>query len=343
MACANNWRRNFIAKSNRLAYIKATGGCVHKLLFLCDISFSKSKMKFLPLHALRCFECAGRRSSIKEAAQELHITPAAVSQQISKLESRLGVQLFVRSVRRITLTDEGQRYLQSIRSAFRLIDDATQALTGKMGPLTITVSCTVGFAMQWLLPRLSSWEVLAPDVEVRISTGNRLVHLGADGIDFAVRHGLGRYEGLTAECLIDDQLQPVCSPELQGGMQGAITIEDLRNFTLLHDEHRLDWALWLQAVGAQDGDGNRGPVFVNSNGVIEAAIAGRGIALVRESLVKEELTNRRLVMPFGTKIKSGIAYYLVYEPTTLAQAHHQRFRDWIHKEAADGMGLQSHR
>ncbi|MDE2130580.1 MAG: LysR family transcriptional regulator, partial [Betaproteobacteria bacterium] len=144
--------------------------------------------------------------SMKEAAQELHITPAAISQQISKLESRLGVQLFVRS---ITLTDEGQRYLQSIRSAFRLIDDATQALTGKMGPLAITVSCTVGFAMQWLLPRLSSWEVLAPDVEVRISTGNRLVHLGADGIDFAVRHGLGRYEGLTAECLIDDQLQPV--------------------------------------------------------------------------------------------------------------------------------------
>lgn len=297
-------------------------------------------MKSLPLHALRCFECTGRRLSMKEAAQELHITPAAISQQISKLESRLGVQLFVRSVRSITLTDEGQRYLQSIRSAFRLIDDATQALTGKMGPLAITVSCTVGFAMQWLLPRLSSWEVLAPDVEVRISTGNRLVHLGADGIDFAVRHGLGRYEGLTAECLIDDQLQPVCSPELQGG--GAITIEDLRYFTLLHDEHRLDWALWLQAVGAQDGDGNRGPVFVNSNGAIEAAIAGRGIALVRESLVKEELTNRRLVMPFGTKIKSGIAYYLVYEPTTLAQAHHQRFRDWIHKEAADGMGLQSH-
>jgi len=300
-------------------------------------------MKFLPLHALRCFECTGRRSSIKEAAQELHITPAAVSQQISKLEGQLGVQLFVRSVRRITLTDEGQRYLQSIRAAFRLIDDATQALTGTMGPLTITVSCTVGFAMQWLLPRLSSWEVLAPDVEVRISTGNRLAHLGADGIDFAVRHGQGNYEGLTAECLINDQLQPVCSPELQGGMQGAITVEDLRQFTLLHDEHRLDWTLWLEAVGAQDVDGNRGPVFVNSNGVIEAAIAGRGVALVRQSLVKEELANRRLVMPFGTKIKSCIAYYLVFEPTTLAQAHHKRFRDWIHKEAADGMGLNSSR
>lgn len=292
-------------------------------------------MKFPPLYALLCFEAAGRHASMKNAAAELFVTPAAISQQIAKLEKALGKSLFIRNTKRLELTAEGKIYLRAIRPALGQIADATQRLMSDNGPNTITVSCTSGFAMQWLLPRLPAFQALCPEAEVLISTTNRLVDLLGDGVDFAVRHGLGRYPGLEVETLINDRLQPVCSPALLPDAELLSSPIDLRHFTLLHDEHREDWALWFRAVGIDDVEQalNRGLVFVDSNGVVEAALAGMGIALVRRSLVRDELASGRLVVPFRVTIETPIAYYLVYDETAILPRASRQFRDWIVAQA----------
>ncbi len=149
---------------------------------------------------------------MKAAADELCVTSSAVSQQIAKLESMTNSRLFIRSPRRLELTTEGRIYLRAIRPAFNQIAEATQRLMNEGKANKVTVSCTSGFAIQWLLPRLPAFEKANAGVEVQISTTNRQVDLLSEGIDFAIRHGAGDYPGLESECLINDKLLPVCSP-----------------------------------------------------------------------------------------------------------------------------------
>lgn len=290
-------------------------------------------MNLPPLYAVLCFSAVGRKSSVKIAAEELHVSPAAVSQQIAKLEKTLGVQLLIRSTRRVELTEAGKIYLREVEPALRRIAEATQRVTRKPERLTITVSCTVGFAMQWLLPRLPAFQALEPRIDVRINTTNRLVNLLTEEIDFAVRHGSGTYPGLEAERLINDRLHPVCSPSLLPDGARLSAPGDLARFPLLHDEHRGDWDMWLRSVGADHVDPNQGPIFVESKGAIDAAVAGQGIALMRKSMVRDELSGGKLVIPFHTAIETPIAYYLVYDSTVLLQKHNEHFRKWIIAQA----------
>ena len=286
-------------------------------------------MKLPPLHALMCFEATARHLSMKKAAEELCVTSSAISQQIARLEDMTSVRLFIRSPRTLALTDEARIYLRAIRPAFSQIAEATQRLMNEGKPNKITISCTSGFAIQWLLPRLPAFEKENPGVEVQISTTNRRVDLLSEGIDFAVRHGAGRYPGLESVCLLNDRLQPVCSPRLIPRTQPLSSPLDITRYTLLHDEHRMDWAIWFNAVGLPGADTNKGPVFVDSNGVLEAALAGKGIALIRSALVREELINGSLINPLRVAIESPTAYYLVYDESALLQRISRRFRDWI--------------
>lgn len=290
-------------------------------------------MNLPPLYAVLCFSVVGRKSSVKLAAEELHVSPAAVSQQIAKLEKTLGIQLLIRSTRRIELTEAGKTYLRDVEPALRRIADATQRVTRAPERLAITVSCTVGFAMQWLLPRLPGFQALEPGLDVRINTTNRLVNLLTEEIDFAVRHGSGTYPGLEVERLINDRLHPVCSPSLLPGGARLPAPLDLASFPLLHDEHRRDWGMWLRSVGTDNVDPNQGPIFVESKGAIDAAVAGQGVALMRKSMVRDELSSGKLIIPFHTAIETPIAYYLVYDRTVLLQKHAERFRKWIIAQA----------
>lgn len=291
-------------------------------------------MKMPPLHALMCFESAARLMSIKAAAEELCVTSSAVSQQIAKLENFTSTRLFIRSPRRLELTIEGRIYMRAIRPVFGQIAEATQRLMNEGKANKVTVSCTSGFAIQWLLPRLPAFEKANPGVEVQISTTNRQVDLLSEGIDFAIRHGAGNYPGLTSEVLVNDNLLPVCSPRLLAAESELSGPRDVAKYPLLHDEHRLDWALWFHTLGIDDVKSDTGPIFIDSNGVIEAAIAGRGIALVRRALVREELRSGLLINPLKISLHSPIAYYLVYEESALLQKISRRFRDWISAAAA---------
>ncbi|MFZ6873351.1 transcriptional regulator GcvA [Undibacterium sp. Di27W] len=282
-----------------------------------------------PLKALQYFECASRHLSVKHAAEELHVTPAAVSQQLGKLADILQIALFKKDQRGIALTVEGEHYFMGIRTAFRQIEEATRRLQEQRRPARITVSCTTGFTMQWLMPRLPQFHQAHPSIDVRISTTNRLADFASDDVDFAVRHGLGNYPGLEAEMLIDDPLQAVCSPRLLKGRKQLKSVDELSAFTLLHDEHRQDWRMWLQATAAQQVDWDSGPVFADSNGALEAARRGLGMALARKTLVREELKNRELILPFKASVKTGIAYYLVYPSVVLLKEEARQFKDWL--------------
>ncbi|EMB4322468.1 transcriptional regulator GcvA [Pluralibacter gergoviae] len=292
-------------------------------------------MKMPPLHALMCCEAAARHMSIKLAAEELCVTASAVSQQIAKFEALINVRLFIRAPRGLALTDEGRQYLAAIRPAFAQIEAATQHLLSRGRSNTVALSCTRGFAVQWLLPGLAEFEQANPGVEVQIATTNRRVDLLAEGYDFAIRHGGGSYPGLEAERLVDDDLCPLCSPQLLAPRRALNSPVELSDYPLLHDEHRGDWALWFSALGFAGVNTGRGAVFIDSNGVLEAAIAGQGIALVRRSLARDALRQGLLVPALAQSVASPIAYYLVYAPSAMLQPVNRRFRDWITSRAAE--------
>lgn len=285
------------------------------------------------LKGLRAFEAAARYRSVTLASNELNVTPGAVSLQIRELEARLGVQLFFRKPRSIQLTREGERYYGALRTAFRMMREATAELTARSEITVLTLSCTPTFAVQWLMPRLPSFQQQHPHVDVRISVTNRLVDFSRDDVDLAVRHGFGRYEGLESIRFIDDSTLPVCSPqflEKYGSLQEA---SDLKSVPLLHDENRNEWRRWLEAAGASDVDASGGTVFIDSNGALDAAKAGHGIALTRRSLVSRELAEGALIAPFGKDMASTLAYFLVYPRRMLDNPDLVTLIEWMLSQA----------
>ncbi|CAM3479941.1 LysR substrate-binding domain-containing protein [Paracidovorax anthurii] len=289
-------------------------------------------MRLPPLTAVRFFEAAARHLSVRGAAQELHVTPGAVSQQLRKLEEFLGCALFERLPRGLALTAAGQDYRAACGEALALIGHATARLSVQ-GRRAVLVSCTPGFAVQWLVPRLQDFHRLAPDTDVHVSTTDRLVDLAAEGVHFAVRHGLGAYPGLRSEVLVADDLVPVCSPRLIAPRRVARRA-DITSDRLLHDEHRGDWRLWCAAQGMAGLDCEQGVVFSRSNGAIEAALAGRGFALARRAFVARELATRALVGVQAAPLATALAYRLVYRPEALVDPALRTFHGWITAQAA---------
>lgn len=285
------------------------------------------------LSGLRAFEAAARHLSVTLAAGELNVTPGAVSLQIRELEQSLDIRLFDRRPRQLALTEHGEGYFKAMRSAFRMMREATDELLARAkSPATLSISCTPTFAAQWLVPRLPNFEELVPGADIRIGASNRLVDFARDGVDIAIRHGFGRYEGLVSERLLDDDLVPVIAPALRETIP-LDAPDDLVRHILIHDVHRQDWRLWLEAMGVTDIDALRGPVFTDSNGAIEAAKAGDGVALVRLSLVAREIRERRLIAPFPRGVSTGLAYYIVYPPGALDRPAVAALRQWLTEEA----------
>lgn len=288
------------------------------------------------LKGLQAFEAAARYRSVTLAANELNVTPGAVSLQIRELETRLGVQLFLRRPRSIELTREGERYYGALRTAFRMMREATAELTARSEVTAITLSCTPTFAIQWLMPRLPAFQQQHAHVDVRVSVTNRLVDFARDNVDLAVRHGFGRYEGLESVRFIDDSTLPVGSPQLLEKYGALREPGDLASVPLLHDENRNEWRRWLEAAGAPEVDPSGGTVFIDSNGALDAAKAGHGVALTRRSLVARELAEGALVAPFGKDVASTLAYFIVYPRRAMDNPDLVAFIDWMILEARSG-------
>ena len=223
--------------------------------------------KLPPLKSLQAFEAAGRHLSFSSAAQELNVTPGAVSQQIRMLEEFLDIKLFKRMNRIIILTDAGQLFLPLISAGFEQFDEAVGQLKRNRsdGPLTITSAPS--FVSKWLIPRLAGFKALHPEIDVRIDTSDRLVDFMHEDIDVGIRFGNGVYPELESVFLFSFDLIPVCSPALMKQGDGLKKISDLKNFTLLHSNYDQldggwpDWAMWLKVVDAGDIDSSHGIFF----------------------------------------------------------------------------------
>jgi LysR family transcriptional regulator, glycine cleavage system transcriptional activator len=290
----------------------------------------------LPLGALRVFESVATHLSFSEAAEALHVTPAAVSQQIKSLESYIQVPLFRRSGRHVELTEEGLELLPAVRSGLDKLESALHTIKqhGRGGPLQITL--LTSFLQIWLLPRLRSFRRKHPDVELRFHTSRDLVDFSRSPVHVGIRFGRGNYPNLHCEKLLDDWIVPVGTPEMiqQHGMieRGM----DLAQFPLLETDDP-PWRVW-QLTDEEITWKSRAPTIDDSAGLILAAEEGLGFALARWTLITRSLKRGTLRLASKEALPHGLSYYFVCPRAYLALPKVAQFRDWIVSVCKDFKG-----
>lgn len=294
----------------------------------------------LPLNALRAFEATARHMSFKHAAEELHVTPAALSYQIRTLEDLLDVKLFERMNRRIAMTEAGSRLYPGTHDGFQRLSHAVDQATPNHDDSVLVVSAGPAFSAKWLAPRLSRFLERHPDIDPRISANLRISDFDNEQIDVAVRFGAGDYPGLDALELMSEHVTPMCSPDLLIGEAPLENPEDLKRATLIHDDSLSpfpdapDWKTWLEAAGLDDIDADRGLRFNHADHALDAAIEGAGVVMGRTVLGGRDLRLGRLVRPFELALPVGYAFYLVSPPATTSHPNVTAFRDWVLQEIA---------
>lgn len=282
-----------------------------------------------PLNALKAFEAAARHLSFTKAAEELYVTQAAVSHQIKILEEHLGLKLFLRRNRSLLLTEEGQGYYLDIKEVFSQLLDATEKLFARGEKGSLTVSLTPSFAIQWLVPRLSLFNELYPDIDVRIKAQEHDENSLTDDVDLAIYYGKGHWAGVEIHKLHTEYLVPLCSPLVLNGAKPLATPADLRHHTLLHDTTRRPWKQWMKTANVNTVNVNQGPIFSHSSMVLQAAVHGQGVALGNSVLAKPELDAGRLVIPFDHRLESKNAYYLVLRAAQAELGKIVAFKEWM--------------
>jgi LysR family glycine cleavage system transcriptional activator len=284
------------------------------------------------LNGLRAFEAAARHLSFTQAAAELNVTQTAISHQIKRLEQELGVRLFVRQNRALTLTPQAVDYLPGIRAAFNDLRLATDRLLRKDDDHVLTVSTLASLAAKWLLPRLTAFQEAHPGIDVRITTSTNLVDFQRDNVDVAIRWGRGQWAGLRADWLMPEELFPVCSPELLKGSKPLNCPEDLRDHVLLHTSNfnSDDWRLWLTAAGLPaDFSRQPGVTFDLVFMTVQAAIDGLGVAMGRSAYVEDDIAKGRLVVPFKITLPTDAGFYLVSPAGRTDPPKLSAFRQWL--------------
>jgi LysR family glycine cleavage system transcriptional activator len=284
------------------------------------------------LNGLRAFEAAARHLSFTQAAAELNVTQTAISHQIKRLEEELGVRLFVRQNRALTLTPEASGYLPGIRAAFNDLRLATDRLQRKDDDHVLTVSTLASLAAKWLLPRLTAFQEAHPGIDVRITTSSGLVDFQRDNVDAGIRYGRGQWQGVRADWLMADELFPVCSPALLQAAKPLKCPEDLRDHVLLHTSNIYsdDWRLWLTAAGLPtDLSKQPGVTFDMIFMTTQAAIDGIGVAMGRTSYVQDDISKGRLVVPFKIALPTDAGFYLVSQQGRTDSPKLAAFRQWL--------------
>lgn len=285
-----------------------------------------------PLNSLRLFEAAGRHLSFKLAAEELNLTPSAVSHGIASLEDWLGVALFARGHRSLALTTAGRAYLPRIRDVLQQLAGATESVPGRKPTGRLSVSVAPSFGLRWLIPGLPRFHERHPNIEVSLDTARRQVEFPRDGIDVAIRMGQGGWQDLYSLCLTMEDLVPVCAPELAARIHSP---EDLKGQTLLQvSSISEDWAAWADLAGVEGLDLERGLRLDTLHMAWEAASQGVGVALGRLPLAAPDLEGGRLVPVLGPPRRCRTGYWLVAGRESLSRPEVVAFRDWLREELA---------
>ncbi|HET6598495.1 MAG TPA: LysR substrate-binding domain-containing protein [Burkholderiaceae bacterium] len=292
-----------------------------------------------PLAQLEAFEASARHLSFTKAADELALTQSAVSRQIAALEAHYGLALFRRLHRALRLTEDGQTLAQAVAEVLGRLHQVGGELKPERRPKTVVVTTTPGFAGLWLIPRLAGFTAAHPDVDVRISAAYALTNLNRDGVDLAIRYQSEPSVGEGAELVFGEVVLPVCSPRLRRDPARPLKrLGDLRHHVLLHLDSgpgadMQDWPIWLRAMKLEGLEPARMLHFSQFDQLINAAIAGQGVALGRMPLLQRLLRERKLVAPFDKTMASPRGYYLVRSAAASRKPEVLEFAAWLRGEA----------
>jgi len=281
---------------------------------------------------LQTFVAVARAGKMKQAAHELALTPGAVSQRIRQLEEAAGRRLFLRNPSGVELSAAGEAMFAALAEPFRALEAVDRELGGPSSS-RVTISTTPSLAATWLVPRLAVFAQRYPDIEIAVETGTRPVDLKREPIDLAIRHGLGKYPGLEAIWLAAPELIVVASPDLLKKRVPLKVPADCMAFPLLHDFNRRDWPLWFEAHGVAAPNCRKGPAFSDNHLIVRAAVAGQGLALVRDIYAEDDLRAKKLVKPLTVNWPVQFAYYVVATSEALQKPAVRRFRGWLIGEA----------
>ncbi|BCM22399.1 transcriptional regulator GcvA [Mesorhizobium sp. J8] len=300
--------------------------------------------KLLPgTRALRTFEAAARHLNFTRAADELGLTPAAVSHQIKEIEDQLDLVLFTRTSRTIRLTEAGNVLLEASVDALDLLNRAvSRARKMTRGTALLKVTLDAQFATKWLMRRVDDFRQQKPGVELRFDITYDVRDFERDDVDIGIRFGTGKYPGIIAHRLFENIIIPVCSPALLASGPPLKEPRDLFNHTLAHIEWSRqgvtwpNWSMWMHAAGVDDFDDSRTLVFGSSTDAIQAALDGNAVALADFAMVANDLSQGRLVRPFelGIRVAPEFAYFLVYPEAAKDDARIIAFREWLLDEVA---------
>ncbi|MEL7099105.1 MAG: transcriptional regulator GcvA [Pseudomonadota bacterium] len=291
-----------------------------------------------PLTSLRAFDAAARHMSFAKAADELHVTPAALSYQIKSLEEHLGTPVFRRLNRAVELTEAGKALAPGISDGFQELATAWRAAQRTLDDTSLTVTAGPAFTAKWLAPRLYDFAAAHPEIELRFSASLRMVDLTRDGVDVAIRFGYGPDEGLYSLPLAEEWVTPVMTPELA---ERYPTPDSLRHAPIIFDgsidflDPPADWPTWFMMQGV-DFAPETGLRFSNADHAIDAALAGAGVVLGRRALVVKELMDGRLVAPFPLAMGTGARFRFICQKGAEARPHVAAFRDWVLAEIEKG-------
>lgn len=281
-------------------------------------------------NGIRAFEAAARHNSFKAAADELSVTPAAISRMVKLLEERIGVQLFARKPNGLALTAAGLSYQSGLTPLLDAIADLTVRIQAQAGARILTVGVGPTFATRWLIPRLADFQQAEPDIELRFATGGAVAPF-TDDWTCGIVQGDGSFPGRMAEPIVAADLLPVCAPGMAAGLRRPA---DLKPHMLLRVRHAPgDWTSWLKAAGL-DRQQAKGPEFELYAQALQAATDGLGVAMGIRPYIDDDLAAGRLVAPFSVKVSNGKQWYLVYRPERGDEPAFDAFRRWIIDQAS---------
>jgi LysR family glycine cleavage system transcriptional activator len=297
---------------------------------------------------LRTFEAAGRHLNFTRAADEVGLTPAAVSYQIKEIEDQLGVVLFIRTSRSIRLTPAGAVLLQAAADALDTLQlGVNRARRLARGSAHLRISLSARFATNWLLPRLPQFRAANPALEMTFDITDEVRDFDIDDVDVAIRFGTGNYEHARSDRLFNTVIVPVCSPSL---IESGASLEgprDLFHHTLFQVDWKTDgmvwpnWRMWMAAAGINNFDDSRCIGFSDSGYVVQAVIEGGGIGLADLDMIANDLAQGRLIRLFdiGVSVAQEYAYHLVYPESSGQDPRVLAFRAWMLNET--GQPIQS--
>lgn len=296
-----------------------------------------------PLPAVRAFEAAARLGGFQSAGEELHVSAGAVAHQVKQLESWLGLPLFHRLPRGVSLTAAGREYAQALRPLLDQLADVSESVKRHGHDQVVTVTSVPSLVARWLMPRLGRLRERHPEIDMRVLASLHTVDFLRDGVDVAIRLGTGPYPGLKADVLLEEWFSVVCSPVFRATAPDLREPADLLRYPLLHDEaemripEEIAWTDWFRSLGIAYHGGRR-PSFSHTYLTLEAAANGQGVALAAEAFIEEDLRSGRLVRLFPQRLPGPYRFHLLRLPDAEARPSVRAFCDWIREEARDQRG-----